>query len=110
MRIVFGNRHEGKTLALIHMSSKTNSYMVVLSRNEAQRVFRLATNLGIDIHYPITFDEFINGQYHSSGVSGFMIDNADMLLQAISRGVDVKAISVTDDVQEEQWYSSEAQP
>ena len=96
MQIILRKRQMGKTTELIRMSAETFAYIVVPTKNDASRVFQMAKKMGLDIPFPLSFDEFIRGQYHGKNIKGFLIDNADMLLQYMSKGVAIKAISLND--------------
>lgn len=98
MKVVLRGRGGGKTTELIRISARTNSYIVAMSRDEAGRIFAQAQAMGLNIPYPITFDNFLDHQYSSWGIRDFLIDNADVLLQRLSRGVNIVAVSVTDGV------------
>ena len=84
MKTIAGGRQTGKTMELIKLSAEGWYYIVCHSRQEAHRVYGKAIEMGLDIPLPITYDEFLGRQYHSRGVRGFLIDNADMLLSRLS--------------------------
>lgn len=96
MQIICMPQAGGKTHEAIKISAETWSYIVCLNKEEGYRVFHQAKNMGFDIPYPITFDEFINGRYSAQGIRGFIIDNADMLLQSLTP-VRIKAITLNMD-------------
>ncbi len=84
----------GKTDQLIAMSADSGAYIVCLSEREAARIQSRAKELEFKIPFPITFHEFLGGQYHPSGIkNGFLIDNADLLIQSLTP-VTVKAITM----------------
>lgn len=95
MQIILRPRQMGKTTELIRMSAETFAYIIVRSKNDATRIFHQAKEVGLDIPFPLTFQEFISGEYFGKNIKGFLIDNADDLLQSLSKGVPVQAISVT---------------
>jgi len=86
----------GKTDRLIKASASTWCYMVVHTIEDAVRVSRRALELGLDIPHPVTYWEFKQGNYYAKGIKGFLIDNADMLLQYLST-VPVVGISINND-------------
>ncbi len=96
MQIISRKRRMGKTTELIRMSAETFAYIVVPTKNDASKVSQMAREMGLDIPFPLSFDEFIRGQYYGKNIKGFLIDNADMLLQYMSKGVAIKAISLND--------------
>ena len=85
----------GKTTDLMKISAENNYYIVCSLRREADRMFHDAREIwGLDIPLPITFDEFIKGEYYGKGIKGFLVDNAELLIQRMSR-VPVFAITVS---------------
>lgn len=57
MKIIKRGRREGKTTEIIKVAAKNFSYIVCLSQEEASRVAQEARNMGLDIPFPLTFDE-----------------------------------------------------
>ena len=96
MDIVIKPRGEGKTIQLINKAAESFSYIVCFSHEEASRVFSVAEQLGKDIPFPITMQELIDSRFHSPGINGFLIDNADMLLKMLAKGVPVECVSFTE--------------
>ena len=93
MRMIYRPRGEGKTTELIKISAEKQQYIVCINQMECSRIFSQARLMGLDIPFPITFDEFIKREYYGKGIKGFLIDNADQLLQYMS-SVPVEAITV----------------
>jgi hypothetical protein len=50
--------------------------------------------MGVGIPFPVSYGEFIGGKYSSRNIKGFLIDNADLLIEFISR-VPVTVITMT---------------
>jgi len=94
--VIYLERGKGKTRKLIEKSARTGFYIVCPSLKECSRIFGEAQDLKFNIPFPISFDEFIHVQYHPPGIKGFLIDNADMLLDRMSR-VPIGAITLTKD-------------
>lgn len=94
MKIICKPRGGGKTTEAIKLASETNSYLVCIDHKEQERVFQQSKEMGINIHYPITFNEFLEGRYYGKGVEGFIIDNVDLLVQMLSRGVPIKGLTL----------------
>ena len=84
MKIIYKPRQSGKTLEAIKISAETGSRIVCHSKEECNRVFCMAQEMGINIPFPISFDEFLRREYHGRHIKGFIIDNADMLLQYLT--------------------------
>lgn len=95
MKVYYKEKGKGKTTELIKTAVKDFLYMVVKDNERAHQVFRQAKEMGLDIPFPITFREFVNGRFYGSGVRGFAIDDVDMLVEYLARGRPVKAISLT---------------
>jgi hypothetical protein len=94
MKIILARGH-GKTIDAIRIAAEDGLYIVCIDRNEAGRVFSCSREFGLDIPFPITFSEFLEGRFSGKGIKGFVIDNADQLLAYIARGVPVAAITMT---------------
>lgn len=86
MKTVIGTRQTGKTTKLIERSAETHYYIVVSTHREACRVRDMAMDMGLDIPLPLTYDEFLRGEYHPDGVGGLLIDNVDLLLKRLIVG------------------------
>lgn len=98
MKIIARGRAQGKTEELIRMSAETGDYIVTASHHEAWRIAQTAKAMGLTIPFPLTAYEFQQGQYHGGGVRGLLIDNAELVLRAMS-AVPVLAISLTLDAE-----------
>lgn len=70
-------------------------HMVCFDAREVRRVCKQARSMGLDIPCPLTYEEFVSGKYYAPGIKGFLIDNADMLLQRISENVKIISVSMT---------------
>ena len=107
MKAILLPRLAGKTTQLIQMSAETKFYMVVHTKTEAARVFVAAHEMGLSIPLPLTFGEFLDKRYYGKSIKGFLIDNAELLLQQLAPGVPVVAISINDEHTEEKGEQSE---
>lgn len=96
MQIIYKPRGSGKTTDLIKEAAKTFSYIVCQNYKEADRIRNRARTLGLDISYPITYREFLDGSYNLIGSKSLLIDNVESLLQSIS-SVPIKAITLTEE-------------
>ena len=85
----------GKTSEAIKLAAESFSYIVCYNRQETERIFRVAQNLGFNIPHPITFDDLLWKCYYGAGIKGFIIDNADHFLQQLCDGVELKGITMT---------------
>lgn len=95
MEIIARPAGGGKTTELIMRSARDWLYIVTSTRDEAYRIAQQAKQAGVDIPFPLTIDEFLKKQY-SPLLKGFLIDNADAILQSMSR-IPIHAISLTAD-------------
>lgn len=97
-RIIASGRQAGKTMALIELCAREGGYIVCHSKDEAVRVFHKAREMGYRINQPLSYAEFVNGEYYGKGVRQVYIDNVMMLLNYLS-GVPIRAVTLTlDDV------------
>lgn len=92
MDIIVGAPRSGKTDQLIKMAANDYSYIICHNRDEAQRIANKAREVGLAIPSPITYDEFISVRYNAAGVRGFLIDNAECLLQRMAGRVELKGL------------------
>jgi len=90
-------RGMGKSLDLIKIAEKSNSYIIVPTRNHALNLMKLAEKHGHKILFPITFDEYMRYGMKGSYVKRILIDDADIILQMLFRDVAVDAITMTEE-------------
>lgn len=83
MKIICGSRQSGKTAKLIKLIAETDGYIVCSNHRECYRTAELARKLGYEIRFPLSWEEFLKGQYRLYGDfnPSIAIDNADLLLQ-----------------------------
>lgn len=94
MVIIKGPRQSGKTDELIKLASARKAYLVVFSYAEAQRCQERARSLGLSLYFPLTYEEFIKGDFYGKGARGFLVDDVEDLLRYTARGVEVLAYSI----------------
>jgi hypothetical protein len=94
MKVIHKPRQAGKTTELIKIASQEGGHIVCYSHEEAYRISKTAEEIGEQILFPITYDEYLNGSFCGKNIEAFYIDNVELLLSKISRGVPVNAISV----------------
>ena len=97
MKVIYKPKGKGKTTELIKLAHNSGGYIVCLSQDECTRVFHYAKEIGYDIKFPISFNEFLNKQYHHCGIREFYIDNVDELIRRLSPTVKIGAITFNDD-------------
>ena len=95
MKIFMCGRREGKTTEAIKLASQKNYCMVCKGRVQAEEVFQQAKKMKCKISFPLTFDELLNGAFRGTKISGFVIDNADFLLQYFCRSIPLEGITLT---------------
>ena len=66
-----------------------------MGKTEANRIANQARDMHLDIPYPLTFSEFLNKRYHSAGMNGMLLDNADKLLEQLASKLPLHAITLT---------------
>jgi len=88
-----GDRGTGRTERLIQRAAKDDLYIVCLNHAECTRLAARARQEGVNIHFPLTYDEFTQQRFSSRGIRGFLIDNADQLLELMGKGVPIIAVS-----------------
>lgn len=96
MIIISKAREMGKTTWMIEEAKKLKGYnlIVCIDRKEANRLWKEILSKGYKLPLPITFDDFIKQNYYGHNINAFLIDNADMLIQYMSRGVKIHAITI----------------
>ena len=98
MKIISNQRGGGKTTKLIEEARKLEGYnlIVCIDEREAKRVWENILLEKYELPKPITFREFIDGKYLGKNINSFLIDNADLFLQRLSRGVKIHAVTFTE--------------
>lgn len=97
MEIFTGAKGSGKTTQLIHKAATEYLYIVCADRRRVDSIWSLARELVLDIPFPLTFEEFVGKRFQGRGIRGFLIDDADELLQYLAGGVRVVGFSCTSD-------------
>jgi len=98
MKIIYGGRKTGKTTALIEMCDEATrngelSYIVCGNVRNAQIIMQKAKEMGKDIPFPITYDEFMRHQYAGVNIKKFFFDNADRFIQCLTN-VEIAVLTV----------------
>jgi hypothetical protein len=96
MLVIARPRGSGKTTELIKMSAKNWIYIVVKDHRTAYRTMEMAKRMELEIPFPLTFEEYINGQF-SITISKVLIDDAEFLLQEVAgrRRPTIQAITIS---------------
>ncbi len=98
MEVIIGKRQSGKTTKLIRIAAEKGLYIVVANHAEARHCVELALKLGCTIPFPLTFHEFLRGDF--GPIKGFVIDDVSLLFAQLARGKLVHAITIdsTDEI------------
>ena len=97
MKKIIKNRGEGKTKELIQLSHDTNTYILVTDRLRQREVFKFAHDLGIDILFPVTVDDYLKTKFRGSFIGHILIDDADEVLKVVFSNVEIDAITMRKD-------------
>lgn len=92
MKIIILERGKGKTTELVKISAKTQTYILTATKQNVKYICQIADDLGLNIPYPITVSEYLNGKLKGSSI---LIDDADRVLQSIFNTVQIDAITLT---------------
>lgn len=108
MEKIIKERASGKTTELIKKSAETGDYIVCYSLDQATNIQFRAKEMGLNIPFPISFREFINGEYGRNNIKGFLIDDLDCCLQQLTN-VPINAItmSIEDGIANEPTFPSD---
>lgn len=92
MRICALKRMTGKTTALVKLSAKNQSIIVVATRQQIDYVMGLAKGLNVNIPKPILFSEMIRRQQnlYTRNTEKYLIDELQMILDYLN--VDVATL------------------
>lgn len=81
MKVMYSGRQFGKTTEIIKKAHATGSYIVVATRKDAQRISKHAEDLGINIRFPVTWEELVSAGYSTGFVKDIVIDDLDRIIQ-----------------------------
>ncbi len=100
MEVILGARRQGKTTRIIRVAAENFSYIICSNRREVLRIANQAREMGLEIPFPITMDEYMDGLFYGRGIKSFVIDNAELILQRFTKNVPIVAISINGKVKE----------
>lgn len=85
-KIIVEGRRSGKTTRAIEESARTGIHILAPHRDMARFIFQQAKDAGIDIPFPITLDEWMQGRVRGYvRMPGLIIDEGLILLEKILR-------------------------
>ena len=94
MIVIHKGRGQGKTYDMIKLASENEGYILCSTTQQAQYIYNLSKDMGVDIHFPITYSDLplTKGQR----IDNILIDNAETFIETMA-GNKVSAISITDE-------------
>ncbi|MBP1548706.1 MAG: hypothetical protein J6A05_01775, partial [Oscillospiraceae bacterium] len=95
MKIIYREANSGKTLELIKLSAETRTYIICLNRKRVDEIVRIANKNNIYIPFPLTLEEFLGHRFYGTRIESVLIDNADEIIRALFRPLNVEAITMT---------------
>ena len=55
MKFISKGRRQGKTYDMINLASENKGYILCSTHQQAQHIYNLSKDMGVDIHFPITY-------------------------------------------------------
>lgn len=95
MQFMIRGRQEGKTTEAIRLAAADFLYIVCADLDRVQHVQRMAQEMGLSIPFPLTFDEFVGARFYGRGITGFVIEDAETLLQRLAGVTPVRLVTAT---------------
>ncbi len=100
MRVIIGAPGSGKTLELIKMSAARGYRIVCDTLQRAEKIQAQAKEMGYDIPQPVSFTTFLSHPTSPLWIKGFLLDDADQLLQRlVNRPIAAITISDTNNIE-----------
>lgn len=96
MNIIYKKRGKGKTFDLIMNSALSGHVIVCAGFHNKQYIINSALQLGLTVPEPITIGEFLNNRHEGRHIEGYLIDDAEYILNAIFKGK-VNSITISDE-------------
>lgn len=94
MKVITGGRRAGKTTKLIKLAAEDFAYIVCCSKEECQRIFEQAKEMGLYIPFPITIQDLLEKRYYGEGVRRIAVDNIGFVFSQIAPDLQTIAITV----------------
>jgi len=95
LEVIARGANKGKTERCIELAAEHDAYIVCPMRVDALRIVRMAEAMGLNIRFPLTVYEFWSGQYCGKNIRGFIFDDVDRILAAVSKTVPILGVSIT---------------
>lgn len=93
MKVYLGLPKAGKTRRMLALSAETGAVLVVRDRERVRSALERARRMDLKIPQPITYAEFISGDYVERGTSRVIVDDVEGLVMHLAR-VPVEALTV----------------
>ena len=55
MKFISKGRRQGKTYDMIKVASENKGFILCCTHQQAQHIYNLSKDMGVDIHFPITY-------------------------------------------------------
>lgn len=94
-----GGRGNGKTLHMIKRSAETGRTIVVFNQKHADRINKMANDLGIDIPEAVGINKFRDDYYRFGRANlrkGILVDDLDIIITRLFKDVPIIEATVTD--------------
>lgn len=98
MKKIILPREKGKTTELIKMAHEEELYIITPTKSSALMIFEQARSMGLDILFPISWEEYKEHRLRGSGIKEILIDDAEIIIEQVFRGLRIKAITMTGEV------------
>ena len=98
-KYLIGERCSGKTTRLILRSAEEQLYILTSTKHRAQAIFDNARNMGLDIPFPVTLDEYLRGnKFQGSSIrrDGILIDDLDDVIRTLFSSIPIHEVTLTD--------------
>ena len=98
MKVIVTGRRGGKTTQAIKLAAEHFAYIVCRSLNEAHRIAEQAREMRLDIPLPITYSEFLKGNFYGFGVKAFVVEDVEFMLQHyFAKHVPIVGVTLTEE-------------
>ena len=57
MKLIYKGRRQGKTYDMIKLASENKGYILCSTHQQAQHIYNLSKDMGVDIHLPLTKEQ-----------------------------------------------------
>ena len=94
-KLIIASRGTGKTELLINECSK-HKYAIIVCPNArmCDYTYKMAADMGIKIPKPITFNDFVKGNFDSAHIDNFFFDELQLSLSNMSGGVPIDTVVI----------------